>query len=189
MEGFIKFVKKELTTMRHDPAFLATILKKLLRTHCIDSINSSNSYGNKKAYARRFHVRALSMKQNVATALEDSLALSGVVDKDGNVYLCAKASVTDGGGYKLFNVKFDDSKCEMVYNLHYARATIAPCGPHRRISDAFQLSRFATDYVLMVRREDKWTVLSRNWKVRKSSGQFELLKATLDNFTWAFKTS
>ena len=187
MEGFIKFVKQELTTMRHDPAFLSTVLKKLLRTHCIGNINSNNSINKMKGYARTSYVKPLKMSEDVAMALDDNLALSSVVDKDGKVYLCTRARAAEGGGYKLFNPESDNSNGERIYGLHYAPATITPSGPHRCISDATQLEQFATDYIIMMRREAKWTVLCRSWKVRNKRGEFEMLQESLENFVWAFK--
>ena len=187
MEGFIKFVKQELTTMRHDPAFMSTILKKLLQTHCIDNISSSSSFAKKKEYARTSNVKPLGINEDVSTVLDDNLALSGVVDEDGEAYLCARASATDGGGYKLYRIKFDDSKSEMIYDLHYAPVTLAPYGPHRCISDATQLAEFSNDYIVMVRREDKWTVLCRSWKVRNDKGEFTLLRESYDTLAWPYK--
>ena len=187
LEGFIKFVKRELTTMRHDPAFMSTILKKLLQTHCIENISSNSSFGKKTAYARTSNVKPLQIDEDVSTVLDDNLALSGVVDKDGQAYLCARAGAAEGGGYKLYNIQFDDSKSKKIYDLHYAHANIAPYGPHRVISDATQLKQFSTDYILMVRREAKWTVLCRSWRVRNEMGEFSLLRASYDTLAWPFK--
>ena len=84
-------------------------------------------------------MKPLKINEDVFTVLDDNLALSGVVDKDGEAYLCARASAVDGGGYKLYRIKFDDSKSEMIYDLHYAPVTLAPYGPHRCIRDAFPM--------------------------------------------------
>ena len=42
------------------------------------------------------NVKPLEINEDVSTVLDDNLALSGVVDKDGEAYLCAKASAADG---------------------------------------------------------------------------------------------
>ena len=134
-------------------------------------------------------MKPLDVREDVSTVLDNNLALSGVVDKDGQVYLCARAGAAEGGGYKLYNIQFDDSKSKSkkIYDLHYAPATIASYGPHRIISDATQLTQFSTDYILMVRGESKWTVLCRSWRVRNEMGEFSLLRQSYDTVAWPFK--
>ena len=187
-EGFIKYVKGELTTFRHDPSFLSTTLRKLFQTHYIDIINSTNNVHQRRSYSKMNNVKSLKVDAGPNTALETNVALSGLVGGDNQLYICTKAGAANGGGHNLHRLKFDDAKGVTVYDLYYATVTIDANIPNKHIKTPSEMNSFAIDYFLLVKNDEldnhSWTVICRSWKVRNEEGVLALLNESGNNYTW-----
>ena len=174
-EKFIQFIKRELTTMRHTDQFLVTLLEKVLRTSTLDQLNEDNHYSQRARaiYTRTDKLRiykASNVRELSSTHLEKDVVMAGLVDSDGNLWLCAQK--TRDQPFAIYQVEFDDNEGMWTYDLWYSRATL---GSETEIyEDREQLLDFASDYFLLLRLETRHTVICRSWRVRTKGGELRL---------------
>ena len=182
-EKFIKFIKREISAMFHNTAYLKVIMEKILRTRVLEDLNKDNPLHKESMETRLIDFKVYRPgKQNKTP--EEILAgldfLSGVVDAYGGIFLCFKPLV--GEGIYLYPIEFDDASGVWILNLWYAKPTLRNTLHVPFVESRDQLkSKFADQFLLMKQGDifgkdhsGKASVICRSWKVRTSDGNMKV---------------
>lgn len=188
-EGYIQFVKAEITSMRHNDQFMQTILKKLVTTCILEYMNEGNQLSNAKQYARKLNFKVYSSSTNLSEFFQGADMISGVVVHN-KMYVCFDNQGSNNKEITLLPLRFDDKDGMNRYSLWYAPlvecsaddAAVLTC-PSR---DA--LPSMASDYFLSIpmieikpgKGSPLHTVLFRSWKIRDPKGRQVLLTPPAD---------
>lgn len=188
-EGYIQFLKAEITSMRHNDQFMQTVLKKLVTTCILEYMNEGNQLSNAKQYARKLNFKVYSSTTKLKEFFQSADMISGVVVCN-IMYVCFANKGSKNKEITLLPLRFDDKNGMIRYSLWYAPlvhcsaddADVLTC-PSR---DA--LPSMASDYFLSVpmieinpgKGSPLHTVLFRSWKIRDPKGSHVLLTPPAD---------
>ena len=179
-EKFIKNIKREISVIQHNTSHLKVIMEKMLRTRVLNDLNRDNPL-NKQSTETKLHdfkvYRPGKAHYNPKQILEGLEFITGVIDDDGEIYICFEPVL--GKGIHLYPIDFDDTSGVWILNLWYARPTLRNTSVPQSVKSREQLkSNFADQFLLMKQGEifgsdhtGKATVICRSWKVRNSDGK------------------
>ena len=178
-EKFIKNLKREISTLRHDTSALKVILEKLLRTLVLDDLNKDNPLYKNELGSRLFDFKVYTP----CDAFKDPVGMfdaldyiQGVIDDSGVMFICFEPM--RGKGIQLHQVHFHDEDGGWILNLWHAKPYLTQSKPYW-IESRHELN--FPDYFLLLKQKSmiknslgKACVICKSWKVRMSNGTFDL---------------
>ena len=180
-EASIKYVKKELPTMRHTDEFLATVQRKQLTTSVFSWLNSDNPKSCQKQYERNYNLKVYRCQddQDPLNLLQENNVLTGGVDHLGNLFFC----VEDSSGIDLWSLIFDDEEGHWCFNLWYSKVRLGDAIHH--CENRKEVLKKCSDYFIMLPKAtaeqspldhpvQHRTVICRSWRIRDESGSLQL---------------
>ena len=181
-EGFIQFIKRELTSFRNSNKFMKTILLKQLRTFMLKHINKDNPLCDKKTYARTLDFTVY----NQTTCILEECIVSGLIVKEegsgrDKFYVCKREPGSDGK-ICLTELIFRDKEGFWLYNLWYAPVDIISASMLRLSRE--EALAMPYDYFLLMRQcedgtnqkpsDNSFTMICRSWRIRDNHGNIRL---------------
>ena len=148
-KGYIKYIKREMSGMRHTPKFFGTILSKLLKMFFIDQVNANNSFHKIREYSRTCNLKCLKGSDDMGKVFDNNNVLSSIIGNDNEIYRCKKVLANEGGGFNLFKLQFDDDNGGTVNELHYAPVRLGYESDPIHVLDHKLLETFTRQHIVM----------------------------------------
>jgi len=177
-EQFIKCLKKEVATLRHNTNSLKNLLQKLVTTMVLRDLNINNPLRESTVRSRLFDFKVYRCDKNedAIDVLKLNQFLTGVVDKSGSLYVCFLIQKE----YRLFKLLFDDQNGMCLLNLWYSKVRLSRGSI--KFSDRGEMLDFAIDHFILLKQasdddediEGLATVICHSWRVRMEDGRLEL---------------
>lgn len=173
-EKFIKWIKREITVIRHETSHLKTILNKILISSTLNDLNEPNPLREVTLYARlgdfKIYKKGKGYSNPNDVITQDSF-VSGIIDNEGKLYICFESG--RGKGIDLHQISFSDERGLWRLNLWYAPPMVAD-NSQFHFSSKSELSDFPADHFVMFCHsfgdDEKGTVICHSWRVRLIGG-------------------
>ena len=171
--------------MHHTVDFLATTVRNILSTLVLSFLNENNPRSNNANWTRTYDLRVYPGTTDIKPQiiLENSQVVVGMIDGDGNLYVCVDECVL---GIAMHPVAFDDKNGYWSLNLWYSIIWI---GEHvEKISNREELMSKYQDFFMFLNPIQNpgssiGTIICKSWRVRYESGEIILPQPQRDILT------
>lgn len=183
-EKFIKYIKREVSTMRHDTNQLKILLEKLFCTSLLRRFNDDNPLKYRNSYEKLSDFKVYRQKKTAngqtsiytpSQVLENLDYISGGVDIHGNFLLCFTTG--QNKPIELYEIQFHDMDGVWMLNLWYSDVSIGQ--KVAEVKERKELTGLFTDHFIMLKHPDvkiqgRRTVICHSWLVRVQGGNLQL---------------
>lgn len=189
-EKFIKYIKREMTTICATESYMPNVLNKFLRTNQMNELLKTNQLHEEMNYTKTRNFTVYGSYEDLRNNFETGIMLSGVIMKspaDGkeDIFVCYKCDTSNA--HVLHRIDFYDTGHKTKLFLHYAAIKLTD-----EVGKCFlinfenreQLLKAISGYVIihpMVTKDMKFrisnghTVLTNCWRVRTVEGIYDFL--------------
>lgn len=177
LEGYIRFMKREMGVMMHSDRFLEHIMKKVARARFFDILTESSQF-EKKTYTRLNNVKIYKKKDDAIYQISRGLPFSGIVDSDNKLWVCTNGKK---GTIIRHPLVFNDAEGRSCLNMWYTELKVdESIGNAITDQNRNALLVLCKDYFVAVsyQFEDKvlYAIICRSWKMRQPDGFLSLPK-------------
>ena len=189
-EKFIKYIKKEMTTICNTETYMPGVLNKFLCNHKMDEFLKQNQLYDEVKYSKTRNFRVYKNFNDLNHNFRSGMMLSGVIMKSKengreDIFICYNGDTKNA--HVLHRVEFDDTRHKTKLCLHYAVIKLSnDVGESSLVHFESRdlLMKVISGYVIihpMVTKDKSFkisnghTVLTYCWRVRTNEGICDFL--------------
>lgn len=179
-EAFIKYIKREMAQVYRNDEWLETVLNKVLDERFFKEVDKDNQF-NGKIYERRYNYKVYKGGCiNKKTLFDENDVVSGIIDEDGNPYVC----IDVGHTIHLHPVEFDADNGQTRFNLWYSKPRLSEDKKEMTRHDLNGRTGKCDSFVILQRTFKDGlklgTLFCHSYKVLNSHGDLALVKPEKD---------